>query len=259
MASILEDVFSSSEDDLDKMLLSLVGMPKKEIEAELNAIKKKISEVEATVPLKGNKGDKGEKGDKGDKGDKGEPGLPGKDGFQGSNGKDGKNGINGVDGKDGISITDVKIDFDGHLVVYLSDGNEIDAGVVGTPFDNVQNIISNYLSSAEVGAGLPDQTGNAGKYLTTDGTDASWADVISGTTIVNDTSTNSNLYPLFTTVTSGTIGTGYVSNTKFTFNPSTGNFYTPTYSGDVTGTVAGISAQAVATQYALAKLLLTGL
>lgn len=153
MASILEDVFSSNEDDLDKMLLSLVGMPKKEIEAELNAIKKKISEVEAAVPLKGNPGEKGEKGDKGDKGDKGEPGLPGKDGYQGSDGKDGKDGINGVDGKDGVSITDVKIDFDGHLVVYLSDGNEIDAGVVGSPFDNVQNIIANYLSSSDSGTG----------------------------------------------------------------------------------------------------------
>ena len=35
-------------------------------------------------------------------------------------------------------------------------------------------------SWAEVGSTLPSQTGNAGKFLTTDGTDASWAEVQSG-------------------------------------------------------------------------------
>lgn len=33
---------------------------------------------------------------------------------------------------------------------------------------------------SHAGGSLPDQTGNSGKYLTTDGSDASWATVASG-------------------------------------------------------------------------------
>ena len=56
---------------------------------------------------------------KGDKGDKGERGLAG---------KDGQDGTDGQDGKDGVSVVDARIDLDNHLVLTLSDDNEIDAG-----------------------------------------------------------------------------------------------------------------------------------
>lgn len=78
----------------------------------------------------GVKGDKGDKGDKGIDGKDGKQGKDGKDGSSGKDGVDGRDGKDGEDGKDGVSITNVTIDFDGHLVVTLSDGNELDAGSV---------------------------------------------------------------------------------------------------------------------------------
>ena len=68
----------------------------------------------------------------------------------------------------------------------------------------------------------PSQTSNTGKYLTTDGTNTSWAPVVSGATISNDISTASNLYPMFSNATSGTPTTVYTSNAKLLYKPSTG-------------------------------------
>lgn len=47
-----------------------------------------------------------------------------------------------------------------------------------------------------------------------------------GLSITDDTTTNSTFYPLFTSVTTGTLLTEYVSSTKFQFNPSTGTLTT---------------------------------
>jgi hypothetical protein len=69
-------------------------------------------------------------GPQGPVGPKGADGAPGRDGVSGLNGKDGKDGRDGKDGKDGISVVDAKVDFDGSLVLTLSDGNVIDAGFV---------------------------------------------------------------------------------------------------------------------------------
>jgi hypothetical protein len=68
----------------------------------------------------------------------------------------------------------------------------------------------------------PSQTSNSGKYLTTDGTNSSWATVVAGASLSNDTSTTSNLYPLFAAATSGTPTTIYTSNAKYLYKPSTG-------------------------------------
>jgi hypothetical protein len=43
-----------------------------------------------------------------------------------------------------------------------------------------------------------------------------------GATISDDTTTNSNYYPVFATATSGSLTTATISSTKLTFNPSTG-------------------------------------
>ena len=69
---------------------------------------------------------------------------------------------------------------------------------------------------------LPSQTGNNGKYLTTDGSTASWATVAAGASLSNDTSTASNLYPIFAAATSGVPTTVYTSNAKYLYKPSTG-------------------------------------
>ena len=66
------------------------------------------------------------------------------------------------------------------------------------------------------------QTSNSGKYLTTDGTNTSWATVNAGASLSNDTSTSSNLYPIFASATTGTPTTIYTSNAKYLYKPSTG-------------------------------------
>jgi len=109
--------------------------------------------------------------EKGDKGDKGDRGLDGKDGRDGSNGRDGKDGINGQDGKDGVSVTDAKIDFDGSLIITLSTGQEINVGEVVAP--ELQEKIK-LVTSGGAGTVLPNQAGNSGKVLGTDGTNLSW-------------------------------------------------------------------------------------
>jgi len=110
--------------------------------------------------------------EKGDKGDKGLDGKQGKDGRDGKDGKDGINGKDGADGKDGVSVTDAKIDFDGSLIISLSTGQEINVGEVVAP--ELQEKIK-LVTSGGAGTVLPSQTGNANKYLKTDGTALSWA------------------------------------------------------------------------------------
>jgi sugar lactone lactonase YvrE len=100
----------------------------KTIEAKLEA---KLVELNNTPAMQGVQGPTGKAG---------KDGVDGKDGLNGVSGKDGKDGVNGVDGKDGVSVVDAKIDFDGSLVVYLSNGNEIDCGQILSP-DVAQNII----------------------------------------------------------------------------------------------------------------------
>ena len=86
----------------------------------------KIQAVEAIRGEKGDKGDPGPTGAKGPKGDKGDIGV-GKDGKDGVAGKD---GADGSDGEDGVGVQDATVDFDGHLVLTLTNGEEVDAGSV---------------------------------------------------------------------------------------------------------------------------------
>ena len=73
----------------------------------------------------------------------------------------------------------------------------------------------------------PSQTSNSGKYLTTDGTNTSWGSITAGATISNDTTTSTNLYPLFAAATSGVPTTIYTGNTKYLYKPSTGELTSP--------------------------------
>lgn len=71
-------------------------------------------------------------------------------------------------------------------------------------------------------------TGTTGQYLESTGTGTRWTTVSSsgssGATLTNDTATNSTYYPTLSSATSGSYTTAIISNTKLTFNPSTGNF-----------------------------------
>lgn len=79
-------------------------------------------------------------------------------------------------------------------------------------------------ANAAFNALAPSQGGNSGKYLTTDGTDTSWGTVSAGAAISNDTTTATNVYPLFADATTGTPTTIYTSNAKLLYKPSTGDF-----------------------------------
>jgi hypothetical protein len=95
-----------------------------------------------------------------------------------------------VDGVDGVSVSNARIDFDGSLIITLSTGVELNVGEVVSP-DLAESIkvitngggTSQYVLDTlaslqtQITNLIPSQTGNAGKFLTTDGTDISWASV----------------------------------------------------------------------------------
>jgi hypothetical protein len=136
----------------------------KQIETRLNEKYEELLQTPAMM---------GEQGPKGSAGRDGKDGLNGRDGKHGVDGKDGKDGVDGVDG---ISVVDARVDFDGGLVITLSDGSEIDAGQIFSP-EVAQNI---QIFRGGGGTSLPDQSGNSGKYLTTNGSELSWATVSGG-------------------------------------------------------------------------------
>jgi len=132
----------------------------------------------------------GKDGIDGRDGARGLDGRPGRDGQQGPAGAPGKDGQNGRDGVDGVSVTDAKIDFDGSLIISLSNGREINVGEVVAPDvaekirvvanggGTSQSVIDALASlQTQIDSLIPSQTGNAGKFLTTDGTATSWANL----------------------------------------------------------------------------------
>jgi hypothetical protein len=86
-----------------------------------------------TQKLQGPKGEQGLQGPKGEQGDRGFDGVNGKDGVNGQDGKDGE------EGKQGVGVQDAHIDFDGALIITLTDGREINAGDV-VPLDVAEKI-----------------------------------------------------------------------------------------------------------------------
>ena len=135
----------------------------------------------------------GKDGQNGVNGKDGRDGRPGRDGATGPRGNDGLPGRNGIDGVDGVSVTNAFIDFDGSLIINLSNGQDLNVGEVVAPdlAEKIQVITNGGGTSQQVLDTLtslqnqinnliPSQTGNAGKFLTTDGTDVSWASVAGG-------------------------------------------------------------------------------
>ena len=96
----------------------------------------------------------------------------------------------------------------------------------------------------------PSQTSNSGKYLTTDGTNSSWATITAGASISNDTTTSTNLYPLFAAATSGTPTTIYTGNTKYLYKPSTGELSAPVH---VSSNGINVNSATVSTSYTIAS------
>jgi hypothetical protein len=66
--------------------------------------------------------------------------------------------------------------------------------------------------------------GSNGTVLQSNGSTASWVSFTSGASLSNDTTTATDLYPMFAAATSGTPSTVYTSNAKLLYKPSTGEF-----------------------------------
>lgn len=188
----------------------------KKIEADIRA---KYDDLGNKITARVNSIRDGRDGTNGSDGRDGLDGRPGRDGAQGPAGPAGRDGVNGVDGVDGVSVTDAKIDFDGSLIISLSNGREINVGEVVAP-DVAEKIrvvangggtsqtVLDALASLQqqIDSLIPSQTGNTGKFLTTDGSTLSWASVTgSGLTYQGTWNASTNT----PTLASGTGTSGY--------------------------------------------------
>jgi hypothetical protein len=197
--------------------VDLVVQALKKIESDIrsryddlgNLIEKRVASIQD-----GRDGINGTDGRDGRDGKPGKDGAPGRQGAQGPAGKDGLNGI------DGVSVTNAYLDFDGGLVITLSNGNEINVGeimpmelasqikVITNGGGTSQYVLDTLASlQTQINTLIPSQTGNSGKFLTTNGTSTSWASVAGGLsyqgtwnastntpTLVSSTGTNGYYY-----------------------------------------------------------------
>jgi len=115
----------------------------------------------------------GRDGSSGSDGRNGQDGKPGRDGVNGKQGIPGTPGKDGADGADGVSVTNANIDFDGSLVIALSNGQEINVGEIVPP-DLERQIIAFNTSQGSGGSGtvtsVATGTGLTGGPITTTGT-----------------------------------------------------------------------------------------
>jgi hypothetical protein len=176
----------------------------------------------------------------------------GKDGMAGRDGRDGVDGINGIDGADGISIADIRLDFDNSLVITLSNGREINAGEILPPdiTDRLKVIINQGASGGgSGGASLPDQTGNSGKFLTTDGSAASWGTPAGSGDVVGPASATANAIARFNSTTGKLIKNSGVTiddNNNVTANSFLNGFTSVAASGtQITLTVSSVPSYVV--------------
>lgn len=198
----------------------------KKIEADIRA---KYDDLGNKITARVNSIRDGRDGTNGSDGRDGQDGRPGRDGAPGPAGPAGRDGTNGIDGKDGVSVTDAKIDFDGSLIISLSNGREINVGEVVAP-DLAEKIkvitngggTSQYVLDTlaslqtQINNLIPSQTGNAGKFLTTNGSVLSWASVAGGLSYQGTWNASTNTPTLASGV--GTNGYYYVVATAGSTN-----------------------------------------
>jgi hypothetical protein len=129
------------------------------VDLVVQALKKIESDISTRFEAVGNSIEKrvlsikdGRDGSNGNDGRDGKDGKSGKDGLKGDRGVDGQAGRDGVDGVDGVSVVNANIDFDGSLIISLSDGREINVGeVVSADIAEKIKVISTMSTNAAVG------------------------------------------------------------------------------------------------------------
>jgi hypothetical protein len=128
--------------------VDLVVQALKKIESDIrdrfdsvgNSIEKRVSTIKD-----------GRDGSNGKDGRDGKDGKSGKDGLKGEKGDRGQDGRDGLDGVDGISVVNANIDFDGSLIISLSDGREINVGeVVSADVAEKIKVISTMSTNAAI-------------------------------------------------------------------------------------------------------------
>ena len=167
------------------------------VQQVVQALKKIEADIRAKYDDLGNKIEQrvasikdGKDGKDGKNGANGRDGRDGSVGPQGPRGKDGLNGKDGRDGVDGVSVTDAHIDFDGSLIISLSSGRTINVGEVVAPDlaekikvitnggGTSQTVLDTLASlQTQINNLIPSQTGQSGKFLTTNGSVLTWASV----------------------------------------------------------------------------------
>ena len=183
-----------------------------------NAIEKRVASIKD-----------GRDGIDGRDGKDGKDGKPGKEGRPGRDGKDGKDGLNGADGQDGVSVVNAHIDFDGSLVIHLSSGKEINVGeVVAQDLAEKIKVITNGGGTSQVVLDtlaslqtqiddlIPSQSGQSGKFLTTNGSVLSWSSVAGGLSYQGTWNASTNTPTLASGV--GTNGYYYIVSTAGSTN-----------------------------------------
>ena len=206
------------------------------VDLVVQALKKIESDIRSRFDDVGNSIEKrvasikdGRDGINGKDGRDGKDGRPGKDGAKGDKGDAGRDGRDGVDGVDGVSVTSARIDFDGSLVITLSSGVELNVGEVVAPDlaerikvitnggGTSQSVLDTLASlQTQINNLIPSQTGNSGKYLTTNGSALSWASVAGGLSYQGTWNASTNTPTL--TSSTGTNGYYYVVATAGSTN-----------------------------------------
>jgi len=129
------------------------------VDLVVQALKKIESDIRDRFDAVGNSIEKrvlsiqdGRDGSNGKDGRDGKDGKSGRDGLKGDRGVDGQAGRDGVDGVDGISVVNANIDFDGSLIISLSDGRELNVGeVVSADIAEKIKVISTMSTNGAVG------------------------------------------------------------------------------------------------------------
>lgn len=140
-----------------QMVIAAVKKIQENVENRFNELSGFIEEKAASITS----GKDGLQGPKGERGDKGERGA---DGYQGRDGVDGKDGEKG---EQGVGVADARVDFDGSLIITLTDGTEINAGEV-LPLDTTEKLKVYFNNPAPSGGGAVDSVnGKTGTVVLT--------------------------------------------------------------------------------------------